>query len=116
MRSANKEELHRWRTVVYHLHHALAALPVAKGRLLRGISLPTIDFNLYKPGTEITWSAFSSTSFNYKVAVYFAQAHCGRLLSPFSQFPMEEEIVLPPNTRLKVESLHEVELLATPQS
>eukprot|EP01006_Ploeotia_vitrea_P024665 TRINITY_DN57481_c0_g1_i1.p1 TRINITY_DN57481_c0_g1~~TRINITY_DN57481_c0_g1_i1.p1 ORF type:complete len:235 (-),score=18.79 TRINITY_DN57481_c0_g1_i1:61-684(-) len=134
MREHNPVEISRWRPVIYHVWSALKALPCIGSshttvpspvglRMLRGVRMP-IDARVLQVGRELCWSAFSSTSLDPKVAVAFVDGTkgvvwdirnagaCGRLIAPFSQFPLEEEVVLPPNTKLRIESIHPADWLS----
>eukprot|EP01006_Ploeotia_vitrea_P023469 TRINITY_DN55964_c0_g1_i1.p1 TRINITY_DN55964_c0_g1~~TRINITY_DN55964_c0_g1_i1.p1 ORF type:complete len:857 (+),score=115.26 TRINITY_DN55964_c0_g1_i1:47-2572(+) len=120
MREGDTDGIELWRPIIYYVEEGLKCLPPTSGRVLRGIRVPNLDVQQFKPGAELTWAAFSSTSLNYRVAVFFLREEkgvvfdirdqkCGRLISPYSQFPMEEEVLLPPNQKLRVESLHDCE-------
>ena len=71
--------------------------------------------DIYKEGSRIHWSAFTSTTKLSDRAKYFARGRIifrikcrtGRLIREYSAFPNEEEVILSPNCRLTVtDELH----------
>eukprot|EP01006_Ploeotia_vitrea_P008114 TRINITY_DN19158_c0_g2_i1.p1 TRINITY_DN19158_c0_g2~~TRINITY_DN19158_c0_g2_i1.p1 ORF type:complete len:275 (-),score=15.71 TRINITY_DN19158_c0_g2_i1:127-864(-) len=126
--SGSEETLNKWRPVIYALQQALEALPVcSESRLLRGISVsPTVwdqqffskDKGTLKPGNEIRWSTFVSTTTDVKLAdvahevekrgciLLIKGEHGGRNITPFSHSGIEDEVLLPPGLVLKVEAIH----------
>ena len=104
-----------WYGFLYYLKSALKKLPEFKGTVFRGSNNPKTAAP-YSQSTLVTWSAFSSASFDRQVALNFAGSTgtifnikivSGKDISPFSAIQGEAEILLPPNAELFVtESVH----------
>eukprot|EP00670_Eutreptiella_braarudii_P015863 CAMPEP_0174322650 /NCGR_PEP_ID=MMETSP0810-20121108/11160_1 /TAXON_ID=73025 ORGANISM="Eutreptiella gymnastica-like, Strain CCMP1594" /NCGR_SAMPLE_ID=MMETSP0810 /ASSEMBLY_ACC=CAM_ASM_000659 /LENGTH=745 /DNA_ID=CAMNT_0015434571 /DNA_START=16 /DNA_END=2253 /DNA_ORIENTATION=- len=104
---------------IYFLQKALNCAQQLNSRdksLYRGISAK-VNLAHYKPGSSITWQAFSSTTQDCQVAINFlggtAMAPSGTLffirncraakgIATQSAYPEEEEWLYPPNTHFRV--------------
>jgi hypothetical protein len=92
---------------------ALKKLPTYDGPVVRGTNLPPEVLAQYRPGEYIIEKGFMSTTRNPVVAQSSAFAGnvefriistTGRDVSPFSTFPIEQEILFPAHTRFLVVS------------
>jgi len=107
-----------FRTLIHRLQAALAKLPLVHGRTLyRGVGIP-ISPALYQPGSNVLWQSFSSTSRSIGVSTAFCRSAPEAPAALFvirtvaaydvmalSRIPPEAELLLPPNTGLRVEGL-----------
>eukprot|EP00727_Mastigamoeba_balamuthi_P012550 m51a1_g7918 hypothetical protein (392) ;mRNA; r:216790-218444 len=115
---ARGKELEPWRGYLYFINSALRKLPDYRGSVFRGSDNPEA-VGPYVEATEITWSAFTSTSTERAVAAEFAgpggvvfriKVLRGKDISPFSAIQREAEVLLPPNAVLFVtHGAHRVE-------
>ena len=100
-------------------NEALAQLPPAGGRVYRGTWTPKV-MSRYKAGATITLSELSSSSRDEETAVGFANGgprsdgmlieldlanRGGRDIAAFSAIPEEQEVLLMPGTRIRVNSV-----------
>eukprot|EP00759_Apiculatamorpha_spiralis_P015855 PhF_6_TR2235/c3_g9_i1/m.3774 len=118
------EELRRYSGYMYFLLRALKKLPkhnLRQSQLYRGID---VDLREQYRGAEfIRWHAFSSTTasasmvkkfinssstfINTSIAkptgtIFLVRSHFGSHIKDFSAFPVENEVLLPPNTLLRI--------------
>eukprot|EP00755_Sulcionema_specki_P022464 Sspe_Gene.76576::Locus_47850_Transcript_1_1_Confidence_1.000_Length_2895::g.76576::m.76576 len=103
------------RGMLFHITQALLSLPPCPSpttsyRGLQGVAVPQ-----YTPGAVLLWAAFSSSSIDRATACSFALGGAegaifsvrgtqGRNISRWSRFARENELLLPPNTWLKVKN------------
>ena len=114
MRLHDAPLLEKWKPAIYYLYQALMARASYPALVFRGIPMK-FQINQYLPGNEVIWPSFSSTSEDYKVAeqflsgdhgiIFIITAKSGKLISKFSFYPNEKEVLLPPNCRFKVKKL-----------
>ena len=107
-----------WQPFIYWLEKALNSLEPVPSRtaLYRGIGIPFIMRTFYT-GKVVTWPSFTSTSVNHDVAtsflssgsglVFVLRTRQGRAVGHLSEFPWEEEVLLPGNSQFRVERLME---------
>jgi len=87
-----------------------------KGTVYRGVKGQLTKISTqYVIGNDITWITVTSTSKNSRVKDLFSgdnnatwmmiQVTDGRDISSLSLFPSEEEVLLPPNTRVRVKEI-----------
>eukprot|EP01090_Pellita_catalonica_P011841 TRINITY_DN2437_c0_g1_i1.p1 TRINITY_DN2437_c0_g1~~TRINITY_DN2437_c0_g1_i1.p1 ORF type:complete len:430 (+),score=79.91 TRINITY_DN2437_c0_g1_i1:37-1326(+) len=113
LRARNNAKLLAVRGYLFFLLQAMDALPDWSGTVFRGI--PKKDLAIlqqkYVGGGKVHWSAFSSTTTNASVAAMFAgsggarfqiKLFGGKQIKEFSAMPLEDEIVVPPNTAFLV--------------
>ena len=104
---------------IVHAQSALGSLPTHVGKVFRGMNV-LLNRNIYAPGNQITWQAFSSSTKNQTKTINFVNLLSGRKLSGslfvidsitgkdirhFSAYPSEEEVLFPPNSQFKVEKI-----------
>ena len=109
-----------WRDYIWMLLHALKAAPPALQRTVwRGLRVAFGELvGDYEKGDEPQWSGFSSTATSIEVMTTFLgtegartlfqielSASIGRDIKPFSLFPAEDEVLLPPNVVFEVASV-----------
>jgi len=106
---------------IVHSERALNCLPThvseKDGAIYRGIKV-LLSKDLYSPGKQFTWQAFSSATSKQTATLEFVQVLPGRKLlgslfvihsitakdiRHFSAFPSEEEVLFPSNSQFKVE-------------
>ena len=102
------------RPYLFFLFSALDKLPQHTGTVYRGIPASGLEIiqNRYHVGTEIWWSAFTSTTTNLNTAKSFAEGPGGivfritltdgRRIQDYSAISREDEILLRPNTKFMV--------------
>lgn len=104
------------------LLHSMAALePIGNRTVYRGVKKDlTAKYNKDSEGAEVTWHSFTSctrklglmddpnfcgTSGKRTIfSVHLTQGQ-GRYIAPYSNFPNEEEVLLPPGCRFRIESV-----------
>ena len=90
--------------ILYYMVKALSVLPFYWGAVVRSIMLLPEEMEKYKVGNIITWLQFSSCTVGNKPAKYFIDRNAyfyiysltGRLITPFSNYPKEAEVLLLP--------------------
>lgn len=117
LREKDRNKIEPWKKYIFLLLHALKVLePTKSVELFRGANLKLENLGeKYEPGKVFTWTAFSSTSTSMVGAGKFLgnkekvfwllklkEPFHGRSLKEFSEFPNEDEVLLPPNMRFKV--------------
>ena len=118
LRERNGEKMRKLQAYLYYLMTALSRLNAVEGTVYRGIP-PSHKDNVemvYRLGSHIHWSAFTSTTKSVERAKIFAgvggiifriRCQTGRSIQAYSSFPQEDEVLLSPNCRLTVtEKLH----------
>jgi len=98
-----------WHPLIYLVSTALQRLPEQKATVYRGLENVTLDF---AANDTVMWSQFSSTSLRKAVAqdfmkqgngtIFIIQSRSGVSVGPWSDFPEEAELVLPPNVKFVV--------------
>eukprot|EP00750_Incisomonas_marina_P006132 INCI14335.4.p1 GENE.INCI14335.4~~INCI14335.4.p1 ORF type:complete len:1393 (+),score=208.86 INCI14335.4:583-4761(+) len=113
-RDHDRDSFRRWQGFLYFLMRALDQLNPFEGTVYRGSNFKTgTDIEtLYSPGRPIQWAAFTSTSTDVATARQFVDKKAGiifkisvfsgRVVSPYSHIPRENEVLLTPNTRFTV--------------
>ena len=128
LREKNRQVVKPWRDFVWLMLHALRKLPPSKARIVVRGSRGTasqLGISSLTEGTEVQWSAFSSTATKVDVMAIFlddpdeenadtsgprTMIHLeltepiGRDVSAFSLHPGECEVLLPPNICFEVVS------------
>jgi hypothetical protein len=111
LRMKDRSVLVPWHGYLKLFDTALKKLPNFQGNLWRGINLH-ISQN-FREGEELIWWSFNSCSSSIKVVQQFLgsvstllmiQAKNGKLISAYSSFPEENEVILGLGTRLCVVS------------
>jgi hypothetical protein len=111
LRVKDRSVLVPWHGYLKLLYTALQKLPSLKQNLWRGVN-GDITKN-YKEDEELTWWSFNSCSSAIKVVENFLgsvstllmiEAKNGKLISAYSNFPQENEVILGLGTRLRVVS------------
>ena len=116
-------QLKRYADYIWHTIGALGNLPAhvseVHGKVFRGIKV-LLNPLIYAAGKRVTWQAFSSSTKNQLATLEFVTQLAGRKLHGslfvihsitakdirhFSAFPSEEEVLFPPNSQFKVESI-----------
>lgn len=114
LRDPDRHKLKPWFLYLKLLMIALTKLPVTSTKTVwRGMRHH--DITKYKEGDEKIWWAFSSCTKSLNVlnsdlflgqtgkrVIFSVETFDGRLVTEYSDFPDEEEILLLPGTRLKV--------------
>ena len=106
------------------LYQALHLLDNYTNEVYRAIDLPfTSD---YKIGEVINWSTFSICSRQYKECsnlinrckgmVFIIKSKTGKNISKYSKFPMDEEIVFLPGTKMKIIAFYKPRITAISQA
>eukprot|EP01106_Pelomyxa_sp_JSP_P003940 TRINITY_DN1599_c0_g1_i1.p1 TRINITY_DN1599_c0_g1~~TRINITY_DN1599_c0_g1_i1.p1 ORF type:complete len:355 (-),score=37.74 TRINITY_DN1599_c0_g1_i1:227-1291(-) len=114
MREENQAALEQLRPMIFHVSVALSKLPcVPACCVYRGINV-VLEKTAYRRDSEFIWNAFSSTSRNVEVGksfcagavgtLFLLHVNTGKNISQYSQFPNEEEVLMPPNSRFHVVS------------
>ncbi len=103
-----------WAPFITNMLSAMSKVPKRdERRFFRGRPESWTDVRLvYQAGREVVWAGFTSCSTSLDQAAYLAGWNVGCVLeltlfnvqdiSPFSFYPNEQEVLLPPNTRLIV--------------
>ena len=126
-RTPTDTELKRYADYLTHTSSALGSLPThvseLHGKVYRGIKV-LLNPDIYAPGNQITWQAFSSSTKKQMATLEFVNQLPGRKLMGslfvidsitakdirhFSAIPSEEEVLFPPNSQFKVEKVVESE-------
>jgi len=106
--------LQNWQPYLYFLMQGLNKLPPFRGTVYRGLKgRLTKMSNQYVVGNEIVWIAVTSTSKRQTVTKAFftgtgeatwlmIHVKDGKDIKDLSLIPNEDEVLLPPNTRVKV--------------
>ncbi|CAF1488396.1 unnamed protein product [Adineta ricciae] len=111
LRSENRSALVPWFSFLKLFHTALNKLPVVKGNIWRGLREDVS--NMYYTGLELTWWSVNSCSLSINIIKHFLgptstlfliEAENGRNMSGYTKFENENEVILPPGTRLRVVS------------
>eukprot|EP00759_Apiculatamorpha_spiralis_P023802 PhF_6_TR27352/c0_g4_i1/m.40211 len=120
LREDNADVLHRYKGYMHYLLRAMGKLPrhnLKDSQLYRGIDLDLE--HAYAGAAFVRWHAFSSTTASPLVVadfvkssgmtgkpptgtVFLVRSRHGVYLHDFSEFPKESEVLLPPNTLLRV--------------
>lgn len=123
LRLQDRKGLKPWRAFIWLMLHALKKLPPCEEtvvhRACAGMSLADMGLTFGEKKT-VTWSGFSSTAVRVEALKDFLEARSGgesrvilsikllgrsaRDLSPFSMYPQESEVLLPPNVRVTMSS------------
>lgn len=113
-RNQDRDSFRRWQGFLYFLMRGLDQLNQFEGTVYRGSNFKAgADIKtLYAPGRPIQWAAFTSTSTDVATARQFVDKEAGiifkisvfsgRVVSPYSHIPRENEVLLTPNTRFTV--------------
>lgn len=111
------------------LQGALIALPPFVGEVFIGSA--DVDRNLFTKGSEFAWPRFVSSSTLWRVAmentpsyitkarrgtIFAIQSKRGRLISSYSQYPYDAEVVFLPGTRFKVTNWYHGTVIALGQA
>mmetsp|Transcript_91616 Transcript_91616/g.144838 ORF Transcript_91616/g.144838 Transcript_91616/m.144838 type:complete len:942 (+) Transcript_91616:2-2827(+) len=122
LRNKNREAVKSWRNYIWYFLHALKKIPPSKVMTLyRGSKCKLADMGLdLDKGDDFTWSAFSSAATTVDVMNQFLgttgdrtlvtitmDQRIGRLVTDFSLFPDENEVLLPPNVSFEFVSKFE---------
>jgi len=112
---AKELSLPNTKAFLYHLLRGLAALPPFQGVVYRGIPATHAAkvCEEYTKGTDVYWSAFTSTTMDVAVAKQFAGGPGGvifiidvlnlaRAIQPYSAIQTENEVLLSPNSKFVV--------------
>lgn len=118
--NGGREELLNARGLLYVIMSAVRKLPRSEGRTLYRGMRDAIEIDKYTEGEVVTWPGFSSTSPDMKATKAFlseAEVVTGTLfviedgwgynIQPYSMFPEEEEILLEPGRRFRVQGIIE---------
>lgn len=120
LREQNRDGVKPWRHYIWLLLNGLRKLPpVSSDTVYRGMKLALSDLGPnYTRGCEFQWAGFSSTTSHIEVLETFLGTSGPRVIfhlrltesvardiSPFSLFPKEMEVVLPPNMLFVVKSV-----------
>ena len=92
------------------LLNILHRLPNFSGTVWRGDSLTDASLQMYRPGAEISWSGFTSTTPDKRVAESFAQAGTGKRKATLFQVVSKNCV----DVRGVSDKLHEQEVLCLP--
>ena len=135
----DRENLGKARGILYILMCALRKLPRSEGRVLYRGMRGTIDKEVYKQGCVVAWPGLTSTSPDMsgtkkflmggddvdededdgasnggkekvKGTLFIIEDGWGYNIQAYSLYPEEEEILLEPERRLRVESVIESEM------
>jgi len=124
----NFNELENWKPFLYFLLMGLYKIPDYRGEVFRALDKPVLQLSKqYKPGNNVVWVAFTSTSRNRSVMDSFSTKSSGTFMlldisegkdiSEISVF-MEEEVLLLPNAYFVVKDVlsdHLKKLLKLPE-
>eukprot|EP00760_Papus_ankaliazontas_P014049 PhM_4_TR15947/c0_g3_i2/m.50137 len=119
LRVGVEETINRFGPLIHFIEQAFTQLPkhdLMVSQLYRGL-----DINLeatYSSVSFVRWTAFSSTTASHTVVheflksrpgqhstegtIFLIRSRNGILISDFSEFPKEDEVLLPPNSLLKI--------------
>jgi len=117
-----KEQLtQKWKYFIYYTQKAIISLPgpTSETILYRGQSFIPEDIGTWRKGTVIVWPAFSSCTANEAIAMKFAnrektggvlfeiivQVNQGCYLTDYSDYPNEQEVLLPTFCKFEVNSV-----------
>ena len=108
----------RWDVYIWNVQRALVRLPPSRAVVFQGCALPRDVLgkflDVYTPGAVVVWPSFSTVSSNPMVHKDFLKDDASGVIfkiwarksakdiSPFSNFPEEELLALPMNTRFRV--------------
>jgi len=117
LQSRIPEKREIWKEYIKILTMAMNKLPTSKTTTYRGIPEEEPFNNKYEKNQIVTWSGFTSTSSNLERAKTFAENNGviieivdlwnGKVISNYSCYPREEEILLPPEQKfVVVDPLH----------
>ena len=121
LRAQDRGGVRPYRDYIWLLMHALRRLPPSPATIAhRGMKCALSALGDYDPKTEVSWGAFSSVTTDLAVMKEFLgkagprvlvnielQPGVARDIISFSMFPAEKELLLPPNTLFRVESVLE---------
>ncbi len=103
------DRTHKWYSLHFLLTEAIQILNSQKSKChltYRGVNR---KFNTNVLNTEVRFGSFTSSSFNKKVSQSFSNKSCfeiktcyGAVLTKYSKFPGEEELLIPPYEKFKV--------------
>ncbi len=106
-RGVSKEERARYTPIIDLMKSGLGKLPVYKGNVIRWVSWSETSLKRLKVGGVKLFKAFTSSSKkpnfkwsgNTKLLIKAKKAH---FIGMISQYPSEEEVLFPTNSRFKV--------------
>ena len=122
LRGKNRSGVSEWRDFIWLLLHAMRKIEKPSERsVYRGIKIEPGMFGSSRPnlktGLDVTWSGFSSTASTINVMNTFLGTEGERIMydielteplardiRPFSVFPSENELLLPPNFSFEIVS------------
>ena len=116
LRQRKNESLRLLKPYLAYFMGAMGKLPAVKATVYRGVPIysdASDELQKYEEGTKVHWSAFTSTSTDVESALEFRErgrpfimfkirVRNGRILSDYSLFPKENEVLLSPNSRFVV--------------
>jgi hypothetical protein len=121
LRNEDRKQLTPFIKYLWLFMHAFKKCPAFTGAILyRGVKGAHVNIADYTPGKEIVWCAVSSLSddistqnvflgksgdYRFLFEVELTQGSA-RVIKMYSAFPAENEVVLPPNTRLQVVNVY----------
>ena len=126
LRGKNRSGVSEWRDFIWLLLHAMRKIEKPSERsVYRGIKIESGMFGSSRPdlttGLDVTWSGFSSTASTIDVMNTFLGTEGERIMydielteplardiRPFSLFPSENELLLPPNFSFEIVSTNDV--------
>ena len=115
-----RQGLAQWRPFIYYVMQAMEGLPTAPRYVFRGLTMPLDQgtYRKYRPGSIIPWPGSTSTSTQLDVARSFLPGKPGKSgilcainihtytdVGPYSRYPEEEELLLPPGCEFVVTKL-----------
>lgn len=106
-RGVTKEERARYTPIIDLMKTGLSKLPVYKGDVIRWVSWSETSLKRLKVGANKVFKAFTSSSKkpnfkwsgNTKLLIKAKKAH---FIGMISQYPAEEEVLFPANSRFKI--------------
>ena len=117
-KAEKKDRIKKQNDIIYHLTTSFDCLQHSTDTVTtvyRGVKKKFINLSLYKPGKEVTWPPFSSTSLNLDIAANFADDGvvfvieakniCAPNIADFSRYPEEKELVYGPDSAFKVKNI-----------
>jgi hypothetical protein len=110
---------HVWLTMVSLAHTPPLPEPLNRSVVFRGVDKPYFELDAYHVGKIFTLRGFSSFSLDKQVVeqflgerpnectIYYLELtqNTARSVKRLSLFPMEDEVLLPPNTKFQVEGI-----------
>jgi len=124
----NFNELENWKPFLYFLLMGLYKIPDYRGEVFRALDKPVLQISKqYKPGNNVVWVAFTSTSRNRSVIDSFSTKSSGTFMlldisegKDISEISVvrEEEVLLLPNAYFVVKDVlsdHLKKLLKLPE-